>query len=237
MGDRCSVTITFGGRIPSSAIPALVELVRAYDEVGSTLDDDDVPVRGEPVVLTDFSANYASTEDVDAFCVEHGLTWVRRHGPGDEYGASIEWGVGDQEYKSLPIGGGKDGPDGDAGPLVAIADLAALLDRCANANQLWHVFGAFVAEHTPDEVPPLVVVPGVGDSVMLASHEEEGEKVELEATVLRIMSGDPDAADPVDREATYWLTLKTPSGQHDQVQAPEHHVRWLRSPSGAAVRS
>lgn len=124
MGDRVSASITIGGRLPKSLIPALLEAIEAeglgldYGEPGPTAED---IVSGEQLFLADDEVNYGMFETLEAFCLEHDLPF---RSCADGYSGSF-----DPEVRILRPGAGEvkhyDATE-DGNPVLTLADLQRL---------------------------------------------------------------------------------------------------------------
>lgn len=181
MGDRAYTEIRFGGRLPSSALPRLRELVDGYCEyaepavIAETAGFDprtNRPVEGQPVTLTDIEANYGRVSEVEAFCREHRLPYVSHHQTGGEYGEGIDWYDPDKHPA-------EDTDDYDtcaaweAEPVVYVNVIRGLIERHGQ-GPLFHVaLRDLLDANTPPEVPPLVIVPEVGDRVRFRRDRED----------------------------------------------------------------
>lgn len=83
MGDRASAHITIGGTLPREHLEEFAMRAADYDLRtewdGEPFDPAALP-EGEPLELYGMEMNGGLVDDLDAFCVEHGLTFRRWSG-------------------------------------------------------------------------------------------------------------------------------------------------------------
>ena len=88
MADRVPASIQIGGEISAAVFAELLHII-AFEglspEWGGEVFDADSRVVGQPLALFDESCAWGKIDNLEAFCVEHGLPFVRWSGsyPGE----------------------------------------------------------------------------------------------------------------------------------------------------------
>lgn len=109
MGDRVTVYMTFGGKLKRSALPEFIELLEGECFASNENSSGDYPLE---LALLDghqlhaHEVNYANTEAIDEFCIEHGLSFDKYHDEGGGFGAGIIR-LRDGEAESMPAAEGE----------------------------------------------------------------------------------------------------------------------------------
>lgn len=145
--------IEIGGRIKRSQ---LKELCRIANDSGARLDwastDDlevDDVVSGEVLALMSDSACYGTFPELEEWCDQLGLSFIRRSDPSDDAGGYIEWHVGDDRHSMDADSGGA--------PMVPqglISEGCKALREGRMYDALWVLSG--VIREVP-VLPPLVI--------------------------------------------------------------------------------
>ena len=147
MADRVSASITIGGTLRASQLPAFAEAI-ANEGLSTEWDGEpfalgDLP-EGEPLALMAHEVAWGRFEGLEAFCIAHGLFFARWSGA-----YACQWGA----ERTVFTG------SGEPQSYAADEDDYILMGRCT-AERLGS-YAAIIAHFDAADfaVPPLVITP------------------------------------------------------------------------------
>lgn len=154
MPDCSSVRLEFGGELPASKVPGLIKALReeGYDWYHTPEElIADLPLQPPAVyVIEDDDVRMGRMHDIEDFCTENQLTWVLRHGSGDEFDAGVL-------FYSPALGevGGYH-TDISERPVIPKAALTKALRGGTDAQKIAKLRAVLAMTDLP-KVPPLVI--------------------------------------------------------------------------------
>jgi len=159
MADRFPAQIEIGGPITPDHLQDLFTLARD-ENCTFNFDESITPFatfldhirKHQTLTLTDAEACYGTMEEIEQFCREHRLTFVRHSDGRYEWNAELAWW-------SPQTGEGSCPSDQNRRVLIAVTDIARSLKKGSPARKVARLT-KLLAKDTPPTVPPLVVTGG-----------------------------------------------------------------------------
>lgn len=158
--DRASTSILIGGQLSEDLLQDLCDAIETDNAalnwegtpVGSAADLlQNLPTKG-PLTIFKEEALFGQLDEIEMFCRERGLTYVRSCDATGEFDAELVWwmpGMTDPVHRIGTKGGNA---------AIAVAELRAAISAGTPEDKLSAV-SALIEAASPPEVPPLRITP------------------------------------------------------------------------------